>query len=137
MGWPRSPRWYRRVQAIIPIIAHFGAAFVRRHIACVPTSIALFGYFASLFLTIFFKFFGNSLPHHVWCLFDTRAQVFLVNDELTVDWLDVAASEHGVDLLLVGQVLVLKPQVVPDVVGWHHSRALHVLDPRVILKCVL
>jgi len=86
---------------------------------------------------MFFKFFGNSLPHHVWCLFDARAQVLLVDNELAVDWLDVAASEHGVDLLLVRQVLVLQLQVVPDVVRWHHSRALHVLDPRVILKCVL
>lgn len=83
------------------IIAHFRTAFVRRHVTCVPTGIALFGYFISRFLTMFFKFFGNSLPHHVWRLFDTRAQVFFVDVELAVDWLDVAASEHGVDLLLV------------------------------------
>jgi len=88
-------------------------------------------------MSILFELFGNSLPHHVWRLFHTGAQVLLVDDEHAMNRPDVARSEHAVDFLLVRQVLVLQFQITPDVIGWHHVSRLLILNPSVILKCVL
>jgi len=53
---------------------------------------------------------------HVWSLLYAGAKVFLFDGEHLFDWYDLSSLEQLLDLGLVGHVLVLQVDVVPDVI---------------------
>merc|ERR1711907_340574 len=53
------------------------------------------------------------------------------------DWLYLSGSELLLDNILVGQKFILQIDVIPDVVRSYLAVCLFVLDPSVVLECVL
>jgi len=80
---------------------------------------------------------GYPASLHVWRLLYARTKVFLFNREHLLHWHDIATLEQFLDLLLVRKVLILKVDVIPDVVRSQLVVSLFVLDPGVVHEGIL
>ena len=78
-----------------------------------------------------------AIPLHVWCLLYAWTQVFLFNGEHLLDRYDLSGLEQLLNLFLVGHVLVLKMDVISDVVRSQRVIPFLVLDPGVVHEGIL
>lgn len=79
----------------------------------------------------------NAVSLHVWCLLYAWTQVGLLDLVHFWDWLNLSGSELLLDNIFFGQKFILQIDVVPDVVRSDFVVGLFVLDPSVVLECVL